>query len=409
VNENQLRYEGWRVAAASSVGIFLAAIVVYTFAVLLKPLTLEFSWSREAVSSAYGILAIMSAACAAPLGYLFDRLGPRRIVVPCVAVFGCAFASLSLLTSLWQLYAIFAILGVAATGMSPVAFARAISSWFDRRRGLALAVAISGGATGGLVHPPAAEALIRAAGWRTACQLFGGLVLIVGLPVAIRFIRERPATVSHLLASERAEGTSVGEAFASRPFWILVGVLFSSSIAQNSAIVHMVALLTDRGVPANRAAVALSAMGAASIVGRILTGFLVDRFFAARVSFVLLTIAALGTYALSGAHTFAAGTLAAVLIGLGMGGESDVIPYLLSRYFGLRSFSTLYGFTWIPTAAAGAAGPVLMGRAFDLTGSYEAVLVRLAAAMFACGALMLAMPRYRPLSFAAAASPSSTT
>jgi MFS family permease len=396
VNENQLRYEGWRVAGASGVGIFLAAIVVYTFAVLLKPLTLEFSWSREAVSSAYGILAVMSAACAAPLGYLLDRLGPRRIVVPCVAVFGCAFASLSLLTPrLWQLYATFAILGVAATGMSPVAFARSISSWFDRRRGIALAVAISGGATGGLLHPPAAEALIRAVGWRTACQLLGGLVLVVGLPIVIRFVRERPATVSDARANERAEGASVGEAVLSRPFWILVGVLFSSSIAQNSAIVHMVALLTDGGVPANLAAVALSAMGGASIIGRIVTGFLVDRFFAARVSFALLTVAALGTYVLSGAHTFAVGMLAAVLIGLGMGGESDVIPYLLSRYFGLRSFSTLYGFTWIPTAAAGAAGPVLMGRAFDLTGSYETVLVRLAIAMFACGALMLAMPRYQ--------------
>jgi MFS family permease len=309
-------------------------------------------------------------------------------------VFGCGFASLSLLTPhLWQLYVTFAILGLAATGMSPVAFARSISSWFDRRRGLALAVAIAGGATGGLVHPPAADALIRAVGWRTACQLLGGFVLAVGLPIVVAFVRERPANgVGARTAG--VEGTCVGEALATRPFWILVGVLFSSSIAQNSAIVHMVALLNDRGVPANLAAVALSAMGAASIAGRILTGFLIDRFFAARVSFALLTIAALGTFVLSGAHTFGAGTLAAMLIGLGMGGESDVIPYLLSRYFGLRSFSTLYGLTWIPTAAAGAAGPVLMGRAFDLTGSYEAVLVRLAAAMFVSGALMLAMPRY---------------
>jgi predicted MFS family arabinose efflux permease len=247
------------------------------------------------------------------------------------------------------------------------------------------------------------EALIRAVGWRTTCQLLGGLVLIVGLPVVIRFVRERPAIPSAAHANSRSEGASVREALKSRPFWILVGVLFSSSIAQNSAIVHMVALLSDRGVPANLAAVALSAMGAASIAGRLLTGLLVDRFFAARVSFALLAIAALGTYVLSTAHTFAIGTLAAVLIGFGMGGESDVIPYLLSRYFGLRSFSTLYGLTWIPTAAAGAAGPVLMGRAFDLTGSYEAVLIRLAIGMFATGALMLAMPRYRPLDAPAAA------
>jgi MFS family permease len=399
VNEHDLRYEGWRVAAASGVGIFLASILVYTFAVLLKPLALEFSWSREAVSSAYGILAVMSAVCSTPLGYLFDRLGPKRIVVPCVAIFGCAFASLSLLTGhLWQFYATFAVLGVAATGMSPIAFARTISTWFSRRRGVALAVAISGGALGGLVHPPAAGALIQAVGWRHTCQLLGGAVLLIGLPVVIRFVRDRPAgrsEAAHIDMS--AQGASLGDALASRAFWILAVVIFSSSIAQNSAIVHMVALLTDRGVPPDLAAYALAAMGGASIAGRLLTGLLVDRFFAARVSFGLLSIAALGTYLLSGAQSFATGTLAAALIGFGMGGETDVIPYLLSRYYGLRSFSTLYGLTWIPTAAAGAAGPVLMGRAFDLTGSYEAMLIRLAIGMFAVGAFMLALPHYRPL------------
>src|SRR5262249_39688911 len=153
--------------------------------------------------------------------------------------------------------------------------------------------------------------------------------LAVGLPVAMAFVRERPARGSNAHAAARTEGASVRQALGSRSFWILAGVLFSSSIAQNSAIVHMVALLTDRGVPANLAAVALSSMGAASIAGRILTGLLVDRFFAARVSFVLLTIAALGAFVLSSAATFATGTLAAALIGFGMGGESDVMPYLL--------------------------------------------------------------------------------
>ena len=113
-------------------------------------------------------------------------------------------------------------------------------------------------------------------------------------------------------------------------------VLFFGFIAQNGAITHLVALLTDRGVSPARAATALAAMGGASLVGRFITGWLLDRFFAPRVTLGLLTAAALGTLVLSGAHSFAAGMFASILIGLGMGGEADVTPYILSRYFGLR-------------------------------------------------------------------------
>jgi MFS family permease len=128
-----------------------------------------------------------------------------------------------------------------------------------------------------------------------------------------------------------------------------------------------------------------------------MTGWLLDRFFAARVSFSLLTTAALGTFVLSGADSQSTGVAAAVLIGLGMGGEADVTPYLISRYFGLRSFSVLYGLTWTFYAVAGAIGPVLMGKAFDVTGSYQALLTQLAFATFAVAVLMLFLPRYPPL------------
>src|SRR5262245_59320340 len=98
MDERSLQYEGWRVCAAASISVFLASLVVFTFPILLKPLSEEFSWSREAVSSAYGVTTGMSAICVVPLGYLIDRLGARRIAIPCIAIFGCVFASLSILT-----------------------------------------------------------------------------------------------------------------------------------------------------------------------------------------------------------------------------------------------------------------------------------------------------------------------
>jgi len=114
----------------------------------------------------------------------------------------------------------------------------------------------------------------------------------------------------------------------------LVVVLFAQSIAQNGALTHMAALLTDRGVPASGAVLALSAMGAASLLGRLTTGWLVDRFFAPRVGFCLLSVAAPGTYLLAGAHSLTFGLIAAALIGFGMGAEAVVTPYILSRYLG---------------------------------------------------------------------------
>ena len=186
----------------------------------------------------------------------------------------------------------------------------------------------------------------------------------------------------------------MSEGLGSRVFWILMVVLFCSALAQNAAIVHVVPLLTDRGVSASQAAVAMSAMGGAGLAGRLLTGWLLDRLFAPYVAFVLVTIAAVGTFVLASAGSIAMGAFAAMCIGFGIGGESGVTPYLLSRYFGLRSFTTLYGFTWTATSVAAAVGPILMGRAFDATGSYASLLVRLALTMAAAGGLMLWMPAY---------------
>jgi MFS family permease len=392
--ETDLRYEGWRVAGAASVGVFVsfASLLVYTFGVLLKPLAEEFSWSREAVSAAFGIAAMTVAACSPLLGYLFDRVKPTRIIVPCLIVFGGAFASLALLTPrLWQLYLTFFVLGVVGNGTAQMAYSRAVSSWFERRRGTALAVVMSGGAIGAIVLPPAAAALIETVGWRRACLVLGAMVLVVGIPIVARFIRERPADRG---AATVLGGVSIREGVTSRVFWILVVVLFAQSIAQNGGLTHMSALLTDRGVPASGAALALSAMGAASLFGRLATGWLLDRFFAPRVGFCLLSVAAVGTYLLAGAQSMAVGVVAAGLIGFGMGAEADVTPYILSRYLGLRSFAMLYGLTWTAYAIAGAVGPVLMGRAFDATGSYTALLTQLAVGTFLIAALMLLMPRY---------------
>lgn len=393
-NEPSLRYPGWPVALAAAGCVFVsfASLLVYTFSVFLKPLTEEFGWSRESASLAFGIAAMTVAVCSPPLGRLLDRYPARRIILPCMTVFGCAFASLALMTRhLWHFYAVFFVLGIVGNGTAQLAYTRALTTWFHERRGAAFAMLMSGGAVGAMVLPPIAQLLINATGWRYAAAILGAMVLLVGLPLGLR-VKEREGAI----ASTRGPiaGASVADGLRSRVFWIVVAVLFCNSLGQNGAITHLSALLTDRGVSPGNAAIAASSLGAATLLGRLLTGWMLDRFFAPRVAMLMLLVSALGALVLSGARSAVTGVAGAALIGAGMGGEADVTPWLLAKYFGLRSFSTLYALTWTAYAIAGAIGPVIMGKAFDATGSYQVLLMQLAGVTAAAATLMLWMPRY---------------
>jgi MFS family permease len=392
VNERDIRYEGWRVAAASGAATFFSSFLVYTFAVFLRPLTTEFGWSRELVASAFGIMGMTVAIASPVFGYLLDRAGVRRIVLPCMAALGVGFASLALLAGPWQLYAIYMFFGFVGAGLAPTGYARAMTGWFDERRGIALAIVISGSAIAAIVQPPVTQALIDGIGWRATYVAIGGSILAIACPILALFVRERPDTMSW--RPRASTGASLSQGLRSRVFWTLVVVFFASAVATNGVLVHLAALLTDRGVTARGAALVVSTMGVASLTGRLVTGWLVDRFFAARVSFAMLLLTALGTLLMATADSFASGALAAALIGFGMGGEFDVTPYLVSRYFGLRAFGTLYGIAFAAAAAAGAVGPVLLGRAFDETGTYGSLLPAIAVFVASIAMLMLTLPRY---------------
>lgn len=395
-NESDPRYPGWRVVLAANLGVMggFGSLFVYTFSVFLKPLSAQFGWSREAVSEGFGVAAIMVAVCSPAIGRWLDRYGPRRIILPCVAIFGCAFASLAFLRPhLWQFYATCLLLGAVGNGAAHLSYSRAIASWFRERLGLALALVMAGAGIGSMVLPFVAQTAITHWGWRDAYFSLGMLALALGLPLSWRYVHERQSVRPGPLPFEPS-GRSWQQGIRSLPFWIIVASLFLNSISINGALAHLSAVLTDRGITAEGAALGISLLGAASLGGRLLVGAMLDRFRGSRVAFAMLIPASAGLLLLARAATLPMGCLAAALIGVGMGAEADITPYLLTRYFGLRSFSTLYGFTWTFYAIAGALGPVILGHAFDSTRSYGPTLTLLGLAMALAAILMLFLPRY---------------
>jgi MFS family permease len=398
LNESEIAYPGWKIVLAGFFGVMVsfASIVPYTFGLFLKPLTASFGWHREATSAGFSIAALTVAAASPGLGFLLDRYKPRRIVLPCVAVFSIAYASLALLTPhLLHFYLTFFIIGLVGNGTAYIGYSRAISTWFNQRRGFALSIMLAGSGLGAIVLPVLAQAVITHMGWRAAYLILGLLAFAVGFPLTAAFVRERPAAQQDQdVSTERGE--PVAKALATPAFWIIAATVCLYAISVNGAIAHLSALLTDRGVSAAGAAWAVSIIGATGLIGRLLTGLFLDRFFGPRVSQVMLLMTVLGIVLLSVANTLTAGLVAAGFIGFSMGSEGDITPYLLGRYFGLKRFSTLYALTWTTYAVGGATGPILVGRVFDTMGSYRPITFQLLAvpALIPC-LLMFALPRYK--------------
>ena len=394
-NESDPRYPGWGVAVAAFAGVMtsFAPIVPYTFSLFLNPLHAAFGWRRAAMDGTFATAAITVALVSPFIGMLLDRFPPRRIILPSILVFALALASLSRLRGgIGQFYLTFFVLGLVANGTAQFAYTRTILTWFQKHRGFALALILTGSGVGSMAIPPATQWMIGHHGWRSAYLLLGGIALL-GLPLTALLVRNRPGPVLDPGLSEIA-GVSVRAAFASAAFWVLCGICVLTAFSENGLVTNLSAILTDHGVTPQSAALALSVRGGAGIVGRLCIGFLIDRFSPQRIQTIILGIAATGTLVLAFAASPAIALLGAALLGVGLGSEADVLPYLLAHYFGRKHFSVLYGLTWTAYAIGGATGPMFIGRLYDGAGTYHSrFIVYLAAVAFGAAAVSLLLRR----------------
>lgn len=393
----QERTSGARVLAAASLGVFagFGSLFIFTFGVFLKPVSNEFGWTRAQISSGFLGAVLAVAICSPFLGRIFDRYPARRIIIPCTVAYSLLFASLAFLTPHLSHYvAVLILMGAVGNGTTQLGYARVISAWFDRARGRALAVVMAGSGVGSAVLPPMAQYFIASFGWRRAYVLLAGIALLTALPMTFAFLYE-PLESPHQESPQSIDlGRGIRRDLVSLPFLGIVGALLLFSLATNGLNTHWVALLTDRGFPAARAATVVSIAGFAALGSKLTTGYLLDRFRAPFAVAALCLLCATGIALTALAKSNDVAIVAAALVGAGMGAESDAVPYLLTRYFGLQRFSELYGYTWTVYAVAGGVGPILAGAAFDSTHSYRSALILFSGMVVAAAGLFALLPRY---------------
>jgi MFS family permease len=389
----------WWVVFGALLGLMVGngPIMQFSFGVFVKPLTEAFATDRGAVSGAL-LMGLVATGIATPIvGRLVDRHGTRRVALPAIGLFAVCMMAIGLLAdSPWTLSLLYAVCGIVAAGQTPLPYSKAIALVFDRQRGLALGIATAGVGLGTMLMPMLAQKLMAVWGWRGAYVGLGLVTLLVALPSMAWLVTQPQSQAGNARLAQAAQqpGLTRREAMRGLRFWALALSFFGVALAASGVVAHIVPMLTDRGVPPAQATAAISAAGLALIVGRLVAGWLLDRLHGpiVAVCFFSLPLAGIAMLLLSSGPQW--GIPAAVLVGLGLGAEVDLIAFMQSRYLGLKAFGELYGYLFAIFMLGSGLGPFLMGQSFRLHHSYEPALWLLGASLMVACTLMARMGAY---------------
>jgi MFS family permease len=386
----------WTLPVAAAFGYSTAVLHTYAIGPFMEPIGAEFGWSRTQLSAGITITGLAGAVFSIPVGLMVDRIGPRIVGLIGVVLMTGAFALLGTATGdtgnwlmLWSLLA-FANLWLQAT-----VWTTAVASRFEKSRGLAFGIALCGASLSAFVFPRLATYLIDTYGWRTGFMAMGGLWAAIVLPVTLLFFRGakdagHKVAAEATTAAQTAEGVTVTDGLRTLAFWKLFFASGFFTFTVLGLVVHLVPLLTAAGSERAAAAQIASLIGIFSIIGRLGTGWLLDRLSGRVIGAVifLLPIAAAALLILdAGNPTYQ--MIAAAIFGLTVGAEVDVIAYLASRQLGLKNFGVLFGAMVGALSVGVAFGPLAAGAAFDQYGSYAPFLM-LTMVLMALSALALA-------------------
>lgn len=366
---------GWSVVLAALVGLAVSNLPTYSAGVLIGPMEAELGWSRSFITSGLLIQSLATFALSPIIGRLIDRFGARRLAIPGFAAICVGFAAISMTGSSTIGYlCCWLIIALGGASLSMATWAAVVASRFERQRGLALAVALCGAGLGSSLIPLAAHWLTSILGWRGAFFSLGSSALLV-VPLLIWAFRDKQDIEP---ASKRSREASIPFSllFRSRHFYALAFAGFFLATTVITLLVHLVALLTASGLDRGTAAAIMGLIGISTVVGRLLTGAVLDRSsgpLIGGISFSLPILTAILLLVGSG-DVWIVGA-AVTIFGLALGAEGDILAYMTARYFGVAGYGGVFSLYVSLMALGTGFGPWLASLWVDAGGAYSALLI----------------------------------
>lgn len=368
---------GWKVLLAATLGISMAttAIPFYAMGVFINPLEQARGWSRSEISMAATVFSFSLPLAILLLGGMIDRFGVRRVAVFGHVMLGLCYLALSATgTDVRIFWGIYAFAAVAAVGASPITYARAVIQYFSRFRGLAIGICMSGTGVGAAVAPPLLEWVIRTRGIDAGYQLLAFVLFAIAAIVFFMLPDDRRKTAAQSPAVKLPEAAQrpIPSLARDRPGLMISLIclgIFLVALSINGYVIHMVPLLEGRGLNSGQAAGIAAYLGLAVILGRLVTGFLLDRFSTGLIGAVIFTGAAAGILILHIAGPIAA-PVSVILIGFTVGAEVDLVAYLVSTMFRKADFSRYFSRVYAAFMLGAGVSPFVAGRIFDRYGDY---------------------------------------
>ena len=392
---------GWRTTIAAVAGLTFgpSVLLIMCFGVFAPALRAEFGWTIGAISFGATLVSLVVAVISPIQGRLVDRVGSRHMVLLSLPLFGAGFAGLSLMGSDIRLFYLLCVaLTLLALGAWPLSFLQIVSTWFDRRLGLALGVANVGPGLGAAIAPAIIGLIMANYGWRVAYAVMGGLVIIVALPITIAWLRENPsvqAVRTRASPPTAPAGLKMREILHDRSFWLLLLAFTGLGFFSSGILIHQVNILIDHGMSRHQAIGFQSVLGVASILGRLAGGWLLDRVHVSTFMSVLMAAGAAACWVFAMPVGVPLLILAAAISGLIIGAEFDALAYSIRRYHGLQNFGTVYGLIFVTFQFGAAGGAYAVGATRDATGSFDTGLLAMGGLGLLAGVTFLCLGRYR--------------
>lgn len=388
----------WGLVVASGAGFSLHTISSYIVGLVMEPLQAEFGWSRAQISVVSVVPSIIMVLFSPYTGGLIDRWGSRRLALPSLVLTGASLAMVSLANgSVWQWYLLWIFYGFVSLGIKATVWTTAVTNAFTASRGLALGLVLCGTAISQIATPPLAQWLTDTYGWRQAYLWLGlgwSAPCVLLAVIFLYDVRDRSRLAAAQLGESEPQtielpGLTFAEALRSRPL-IRIGISTLVTMFVGTAIlIHQVPILTATGIPRAEAAWLAALSGAAAIVGKLLTGWMTDRWNAGTIGALTLLAPAIAYAMLLQPQPSALwSVIAMMIIGYTTGAKLQVCAYLTASYAGMGHFGKIFGVMTSLIGIGGGIGSVAAGAIYDHFGSYGPLLTAGIFSSLFCAALL---------------------